>query len=43
MSGDPLVRWMRRELLREYAMSIAVGVVAVAVLALFIAGLAAIA
>lgn len=43
MSGDPLTEWMRGEWRKELALAVGVGILAVAVLALFVAGLVAIA
>lgn len=43
MSGDPIVSWMRNEWRKEMFLALGVGTLAVAVVALFIAGLVAIA
>lgn len=43
MSVDPFAQWARREIRKEMIVAVGVGIVATAVLGLFIAGIAAIA
>lgn len=43
MTVDPLADWMRREVRKEIILAVGVGIIATAVLGLFIAGLVAIA
>lgn len=43
MTVDPFVQWARREIRKEFILAIGVGVLATAVLGLFIAGLVVIA